>query len=115
MQSRFKIDRIDKGKNYAVVATSGYLNQTGGEKLLEECNKLIDEGLKKLIVNFEKTPIINSIGMSILFEIVEKLRELDGALYFCCLRPAIARTFNIMGITRYSTIVPDEETAVLHC
>lgn len=112
MKSRFSIDRINKGEDYAIVATNGYLNQTGGEKLLDECNKLIDAGFKKLIVNFEQTPIINSIGMSILFEIVEKLRELEGALYFCNLRSAIARTFSIMGITQYSTIVPDEEAAV---
>jgi len=50
----------------------------------------------ELRINFEQTPLINSIGMSILFEIVEKLRELEGTLYFCCLKPAIARTFNII-------------------
>lgn len=112
MKSKFSIDRVDKEKEYAIVATNGYLNQTGGEKLLEECNKLINEGYKELIINFEQTPIINSIGMSILFELVERLRELKGTLYFCCLRPAIARTFKIMGITEYSEIFPDEETAV---
>jgi len=112
MKSRFSIDKIDKGENYSIVAANGYLNQTGGEKLLDECNKLIDEGYKKLIINFEKTPIINSIGMSILFELVEKIKELDGELYFCCLRPAIERTFNIMGITQYSNVVPDEKTAI---
>lgn len=112
MKSKFSIERIEREEEYAIIATSGYLNQTGGEKLLKECNKLIDEGYKKLIINLEETPIINSIGMSILFELVERLRELDGTLYFCSLGSAIARTFKIMGITQYSEIFPDEETAV---
>lgn len=112
MKSKFSIERVDKKEEYAIVATSGYLNQAGGEKLLEECNNLIDDGYKSLIMNLEQTPLVNSIGISILFELVEKLRELDGSLYFCNLSSAIARTFKIMGIAQYSEIVPDEKTAV---
>jgi anti-anti-sigma regulatory factor len=58
------------------------------------------------------TKIVNSIGVSILIEIIEKLQEVNGKIGYYNLAPIVAKTFNIMGLTKYSTVYETEEAAV---
>ena len=58
------------------------------------------------------TKVVNSIGVSILIEIIEKLQEVDGKIGYYNLAPIVSKTFNIMGLTKYSTIFESEEAAV---
>ena len=56
--------------------------------------------------------VVNSIGVSILIEIIEKLQEVDGKLGYFNLAPIVEKTFTIMGLTRYSTVFSDESEAI---
>lgn len=105
---------VRKEKGYAVVSTEGYINNIGGEKIANSCYELMGQGFKKFILNFEKSKIINSIGISILIEIIEKVIEIKGSLTFCNLTPTIAKTFKIMGLAQYSNIQSTEEEAIAH-
>ena len=98
--------------NVGIVQTDGYINHLGGEKVGEVCNDLIDGGCKFLVLNLEKSRIINSIGISILIEVIEKVKELEGAVGFCCLTPTIAKTFRIMGLLQFASIFQTEQEAV---
>jgi len=95
-----------------VIATDGYLNNIGGEKISEICDEHMDKGVNKFLINLEKTSVVNSIGVSILIEIIEKLQGTDGKLAYCKLAPIVEKTFNIMGLTKYSTIYKDEEAGL---
>jgi anti-anti-sigma factor len=94
-----------------VIYTEGYINNQGGEEIAKSAYKLLDEGYKTLLLNLAGTKIVNSIGISILIEIIEKMIEIDGKLGFCCLTPTIEKTFHIMGLAQYAPIFPDETTA----
>jgi anti-anti-sigma regulatory factor len=50
--------------------------------------------------------------VSILIEIIEKLQEVDGKIGYYNLAPIVSKTFNIMGLTKYSTVFESEEAAV---
>jgi len=95
-----------------VIATDGYLNNIGGEKISEVCDEYIDKGKNTFLINLEKSTVVNIIGVSILIEIIEKLQEVDGRLAYCNLASIVEKTFNIMGLTKYSTIYKDEEAGV---
>ena len=103
---------VDRREALAVIYTEGYINNQGGEEIAREAFKLIDDGQKTLLLNLAGTKIVNSIGISILIEIIEKMLEIDGRLAFCSLTPTIEKTFHIMGLTQYASIFPDEESAV---
>ena len=103
---------IDRRDGLAVIYTEGYINNQGGEKIARQAYELIDEGYKMLLLNLGGTKIVNSIGISILIEIIEKMMEIDGKLAFCSLTPTIEKTFHIMGLAQYAGIFPDEPTAV---
>lgn len=96
----------------AVIYTEGYINNQGGEEIAKAAYHLIDEGDKKLLLNLQGTKIVNSIGISILIEIIERILEIEGRLGFCNLTPTISKTFHIMGLTQYSSIYADEQSAI---
>jgi anti-anti-sigma factor len=96
----------------AVLYTEGYINNEGGEEIARVAYRLIDDHHKVLLLNLQGTKIVNSIGISILIEIIEKMLEIEGKLAFCCLTPTIEKTFHIMGLAQYAGIYVDEGVAV---
>ena len=103
---------IDRRSGVAVIYTEGYINNQGGEEIARAAYSLLDEGYRQLLLNLTGTRIINSIGISILIEIIEKMLEIEGKLAFCELTPTIEKTFHIMGLAQYASIYPDESVAV---
>jgi anti-anti-sigma factor len=97
---------------YAILRTDGYVNNLGGEKIAEQANQLIDEGFRYLVLNLEKSQVVNSIGISILIEVIERMVEEEGGrIGFCHLTKTIAKTFQIMGLTQYAQIYDNEADA----
>lgn len=111
MSESLKLD-VDRREGVAILYTEGYINNQGGEEIARAAYKLLEDGYKSLLLNLGGTKIVNSIGISILIEIIEKMIEIDGRLAFCCLTPTIEKTFHIMGLAQYAGIYADEETAV---
>jgi anti-anti-sigma factor len=104
--------KIEKKSNFAILRTEGYVNNLGGEKISQEVDKLIEQGITNIIINLEKSTVVNSIGISILIEVIEKLVDLGGKIYFSNLTKTISKTFSIMGLTQYSEVFETEEEAV---
>lgn len=103
---------VERREGLAVIYTDGYINNQGGEEIAEAAYDLLDEGFRTVLLNLAGTKIVNSIGISILIEIIEKMIEVEGRLSFCNLTPTIEKTFHIMGLARYTSIFPDEQAAV---
>jgi anti-anti-sigma factor len=103
---------IDRRGEGAVLYTKGYINNVGGEEIANRAYELMDDGVKMLLLNLKDTKIVNSIGISILIEIIEKMMEKGGRIAFCCLTPVIHKTFQIMGLANYATIFDSEDAAL---
>ena len=102
---------VDRRDGLAVIYTDGYINNQGGEEIARAAYELLESGYRRLLLDLTGTKIINSIGISILIEIIEKMLEVDGKLAFCNLTPTIEKTFHIMGLAQYAGIYPDEAAA----
>ena len=96
----------------AILYTKGYINNVGGEEIANRAYELMDGGIRTILLNLRETKIVNSIGISILIEIIEKMIEKEGRIAFCCLTPVIHKTFQIMGLANYAKIYDNEEAAV---
>jgi len=94
--------------NYAVLRTDGYINNLGAERIEQEIETLIEQGCRRFIINFARSPIINSMGLSILITIIERMLEVGGVLVFTDLTEVNAETMEIMGLTQYATLRPSE-------
>ena len=103
---------VDRKPNGAVLYTKGYINNVGGEEIAVRAYELMDADVRTLLLNLRDTKIVNSIGISILIEIIEKMIDKGGTIAFCCLTPVIHKTFQIMGLANYATIFDNEENAM---
>ena len=95
-----------------IISTEGYFNKDLGEALKSVADEEIKNGHKSFLINLENSKIVNSIGASILIEIIEDLQSMDGSLNFCNLAPIIAKTFKIMGLTKYRETFENEDAAI---
>jgi stage II sporulation protein AA (anti-sigma F factor antagonist) len=111
MSDVFRVHSRREGQ-FAVISTEGYINNLAGDKIVEEFNAFVAQDVKHFVLNLEKTQLVNSIGVSILIEVIEKVQEIGGTLSFCRLAPIIAKTFKIMGLTQYATVYETEEEAL---
>lgn len=93
-----------------VIKTDGYINNTGGEQIVQEFSK--HSGVNKLILNLEKSKVVNSIGISHLIEVIEKLNQENGKLVFTNLDPTIEKTFTIMGLFQFAGKADTVEAAL---
>ena len=103
---------VERRGDVAVLATDGYINNQGGEEIAREAYVELDKGARALVLNLQKTRIVNSIGISILIEVLEKVMERKAVLAFCGLTPTIDKTFRIMGLAQYAAIYPSEDEAL---
>lgn len=89
-------------KNILVMKTEGYINNNGGEIIVKEFDNHFNNGITKVLIDIEKSKVVNSIGISFLIEIIEKLNGKGGKLYFTKIDPAIEKTFTIMGLFQFA-------------
>ncbi len=93
-----------------VIKTEGYINNTAGEKIVNEFEKHND--IQKLILNLEYSKVVNSIGISHLIEVIERLNQTSGKLVFTNLDPTIEKTFTIMGLFQFAEKADSVESAL---
>ncbi len=101
MVSEFNLNS-EVNNNCVVINTSGYVNNLGGQKIIDEFNSHFKNGLNNYILNLAESKIVNSIGISFLIEVIEKLNESNGKLVFTNLDPSVDKTFTIMGLFHYA-------------
>jgi len=95
----------------AVIRTRGYLSRTAGEQLEQEIVRLLGGGVSRFIVNLHDTDLINSVGISILIGVIERVRGLGGELVFSELTAVNEEIFRIMGLHRHARLVRGDDEA----
>lgn len=79
----------------------------------ETClNQLIDEGVKKILVDFEKLDYISSAGLRVLLATAQKLQGGDGALKVCNLNETVKEVFDISGFSTILSVFKSESEAL---
>jgi len=110
-EERIKLSKDLLSDRVGLVAAAGYINNEGGQAIADAATELMDQGATTLLIDLDGTRIINSIGVSILLEIMEKLLDSGGKLAFCNLTPTISKTFEIMGLVQYADVYSDRDVA----
>lgn len=95
----------------AFLDVSGYINNIGGEQIADTCNTLIDAGVHHFIFDLDRCAAVNSVGISILIELIEKTKKLGGKLAFCRVNQTTAKAFRIMGLLQNSTLHDSRDQA----
>lgn len=101
MSDEFDVTSEVRG-NSLLLKTSGYINNTGGERIVFEFSKYPIVDLRRVVIDLENSKVINSIGISYLIEIIETVTSNNIKLFFTNLEPTIEKTFKMMGIFQFA-------------
>tara|TARA_B100000927_G_scaffold287563_1_gene280662 strand:- start:731 stop:1072 length:342 start_codon:yes stop_codon:yes gene_type:complete len=107
-----KIINVEENGSVLIISTEGYLNKDLASNIFDESSKYIDQGTRTILINLSNSNIVNSIGASIIIELIEKLQEVNGSLSFCSLPTIIEKTFTIMGLTKYCSTYTNQQEAL---
>jgi anti-anti-sigma factor len=97
----------------AVIYPGPYLNQLRGERIESQCQEFLAAGVRHIVINFEETELINSIGISILLGVIELVNSADGALMLSNLNASNRELFEMLGLMSHVEMVDTEEIALL--
>ena len=96
----------------AIIYASDYLNKLSGERIERACKRQLDAGSRALVINFQDTELVNSIGVSILMGVIDAAEQSNARLIFSDVNSHTANLFEMLGLTRHVSIVKGEEEAL---
>ena len=105
---------VERHSDHAVIRPIGYLNALTGDQIDKVCEELIKEDLRYFILNFGKVSMVNTIGISILVGIIEKVLETEGLVYFTELGPTDRQIFEVLNLSSVAMIFESDEDARGH-
>ncbi len=88
----------------AVVNAGDYFNRSTGERVERECRQRLEEGCSELVVNFSRTEIVNSIGVSILLGVIDVAERSGAKVVLAGLNEDTAELFEMLGVTRHASV-----------
>lgn len=92
-------------RSVAIVHAGDYLNKLSGESVERECRQRIADGARELIVNFSRTEIVNSIGVSILLGVIDAARSNGAHIVFTGVNDGTAELFDMLGLTNHVELI----------
>jgi anti-anti-sigma factor len=102
----------EAGEGTSVVYVNGYLNSLLGKEMERMIHDVLDTGRSRVVLNFEGTKFINSVGVSSIIGVVEQMSERQGKLAFCSLNRINQELLRITGVSRYVRAFDSEEEAL---
>jgi anti-anti-sigma factor len=87
-----------------VIFAGDYLNKLTGEQIEYECRRRLETGCKELVVNFSKTELVNSIGISILLGVIDIASSNGATVVFSDVKEETVELFDMLGLTKHVTI-----------
>jgi anti-anti-sigma factor len=96
----------------AVISPGPYLNQLRGEDIEARCQELLRLGVRHIVINFEETELINSIGISILLGVIEAVNDARGTLMLSNLSASNRELFEMLGLLSHVRVEETEQSAL---
>ena len=95
-----------------VVSVGGYLNSLLGEEVEKVVRADLEGGGRRILLKFGGTRLVNSIGISFVIGIVEKVMEREGRMAFCEVSRINRDLFQVTGLAKFVRSFETEKEAL---
>ena len=95
-----------------VLHCEGELDTQTSPDAQNQLKRLIEEGARKILVNFEKLEYISSAGLHVLLTAAKQLKAVDGELRVCGLNEVVKEVFEISGFKTILKVFGSESEAI---
>ena len=94
---------LTAGPERTVIFAGDYINKLSGEQLEYECRRRLEAGCREIELNFSKTEIINSIGISILLGVIDTASNNGARVVLSEVNDPTIELFEMLGICKHVT------------
>lgn len=107
-----QITVTDTNAESKVMVFEGNLETGTAPEAEKEINALIEQGVKNIVINFEKLNYISSAGLRVLLATAKKLKSKQGMLYICSLNETVTEIFEMSGFNTIFNVFDTESEAL---
>ena len=101
----------EKDSSLAWITADEQINHDPPTAFLAEVEKLVERGVKRLVLDCENVPFISTPGLGALVRAHCKLKRLGGAVKLCGLKPTVASVIHVTHLDRLFDIHTDAKVA----
>ena len=105
---------VEQHEDHVVIRPRGYLNALTGVHIEKSCEEAVKGGVRYVIINFSQVSMVNTIGISILFAIIENVIRKNGLVYFTELGATDRQVFEALNLSTVALIFESDEAAREH-
>lgn len=109
--SSFEVEYRKEG-DVAVLMPSGYVDVDAKEVLVPRFRTILDQGERKILLNFKDVHKINSMGIAAILELIDQACREEAIIKYSNLSRMNVKLFRMIGLTEYGTIYDSEEDAL---
>ncbi|MEE8350849.1 MAG: STAS domain-containing protein [Rhodospirillales bacterium] len=95
-----------------ILLCEGALDTQTSPEALSQLQQLIEEGARKVLVNFEALEYISSAGLHVLLTTAKQMKSVDGELRICGLNEVVKEVFDISGFMTILKVFGAESDAL---
>ncbi len=108
----FTKEKIDKKLVAHFVELTGSIDPESFESFAEMFDELLDQGAQYLAIDFEGLKYINSTGMGLMIQIIDKFNDVGGKIVLMRISPKVMVVMEMLGLQEFFQIVNDENQAI---
>jgi len=114
IEFRLKNIKSAEGLTATLAELIGSIDATTVESFASVMDKLLEKGVRHLVLDCAGVKYINSTGLGILLKYVDAFNERDGGIVFSQVPQKVMLVMEMLGFNALFTIVSDEAVALQH-
>ena len=112
IEFRVKVIKSPSGTTATLAEIDGSIDATTIQQFQQVMDKLIERGVKNLILDCTSVKYINSTGLGTLLKYADTFESMSGHIAFCRVPSKVMLVMEMLGFNALFNIVPDEATAL---
>ena len=103
---------INDIQGVSIIVLKGRLDVEGHTALKDQAKALVDEGAKKILIDFAQIDFIDSEGLGTLISIARWVLKSGGVIKFFSLQENVREVFRLSRLDKIFDIYEDQERAL---
>lgn len=111
--TRVKIDNTKgaSGQPVTILRFIGDISSTSRDAVIGAWQNLPEKDRARILLDFSKVEYINSSGIAVIIQMLLEASKSDQIIRAFGLSPHFQKVFTMVGITKYTSLFPDEPSA----
>ena len=95
-----------------VIKIEGNLDTQTSTEAQEELDRIVEEGARKLLIDFAELAYISSAGLRVLLATAKKLGTDQGEMRMCNMNDVVREVFEVSGFSTIFKVFPTDSEAM---